>query len=109
MAKISMHEPKKTLIFNPARVLIGVVRSVRAAAELTQTTAQGISNAANGKAITSTGYYWRHECPDKVEIEISDIGVLTLEEYDEMCDLKRSYVKSHKIKNKRVIGLGNKK
>lgn len=108
MSKINLPKSKRVLAFNPARVLVGVFRSGRAAAELAQCQAQAISNACNGKVITAVGYYWRHEHPE-VEIEITDIGELSLEEYDDLCNVKRKYISSRDIKGKRVLPLKNKK
>lgn len=105
MAKLP--EAKRVFAFNAARILIGAFRSIRAAAEVSLGQAQGISNSANAHAITSLGYYWRHEHSD-VEVEISDIGVLTLEEFDELCQIKREYLPSKSIRGKRVLPLANK-
>lgn len=107
MGQLILPESKKVLAFNPARILVGVFRSVRAAAEMSGGSAQGVSNASVGRSATSVGYYWRHEHED-VEIEIIDIGELRLEEYDKLCGSKREYISSRDIRGKRILGLKNK-
>lgn len=107
MAKINLPKAKRVLAFNSARILVGVFRSGRAAAELSTGQAQAISNACTGKVTTAMGYYWRHEHPE-VELEMSDIGSLKIEEYDELCNEEREYKSSRDIKGKRVLPLKNK-
>jgi len=108
MTGLNLPESKIVLAFNPARILVGVFKSVRAAAELTASMPQGISNTCNGKVYTAAGFYWRHMHPD-VEIETSDIGVLRIEEYDKLCGIDREYLPSRKIKGKRTLSLKNAK
>lgn len=106
MANLNLPSAKRVLAFNASRVLIGVFRSVRSAAEMTQGQAQSISKAAIGKANTTMGYYWRHE-HDDVEVEMSDVGTLSIEEYDDLCGVTRKYLNSRNIKGKRTLGVKN--
>lgn len=98
---------KKVLAFNPARTLVAVFRSVRAAAEISKSQPQAISNCCNGKVITASGYYWRH-LPVDIDLEGDDIGSLTLKEFDELAGIQREYVDTRKIR-KRVIKFKNKR
>lgn len=78
------------LIFNGAQVLIAVTRSLHSAAELTKGNLQAISFCCTGKYICSGGFYFRHLHPD-VEIEVAELGVLRLQDYDALCGEKRAY------------------
>lgn len=84
------HEPKQVLIFNRARTLIAVFRSIRSAAIVTYCNSQAISFACTGRAMSSGGFYFRHLHPD-VYIEIDDLDRLSLEEYDRLCNNNRQY------------------
>ena len=83
-------DAKRVLAFNRARTLIAVFRSVRSAGLAMKTSPQSISNAASGASITSCSLYWRIEHPE-FEIEMTDLGSLTLSAYDKMCVEKREY------------------
>jgi hypothetical protein len=70
--------------------LIGIVRSVHAAAKLTKGNLQAISFACTGKYVASGGYYFRFVHTD-IEIRIDNLNVLKLEEYDKLCGEDRKY------------------
>lgn len=72
------------LIFNGAQTLIGVVRSLNAAADYSGGNLQSISYACAGLYISSGGYYYRF-IHQNVEVGIEDIGSLQLKEYDRLC------------------------
>lgn len=95
MRKSHFKEPKPILVFNGARVLIGIFRSLRAAANFSHGNLQSISFSCTGKYISTGGYYFRHISP-KIEIEISDIDNLDLVEYDNLCGENRLY---HTVKD----------
>lgn len=90
MRKSNFKEPKHVLIFNAAKVLIAITRSLHSAAQLTLGNVQAISFCCTGKYVTSGGYYFRHVHPN-VLIELEDLDNLKLEEYDVMCGEKRIY------------------
>jgi hypothetical protein len=89
-------DPKNVLIFNPLQVLIAVVRSATSAAELTGGNVQSISFACTGKYVTLGGYYFRYVHLD-VKINIEQLNVLKLKEYDQMCGEERTYYKKKKL------------
>lgn len=106
--------PKKVLLFGENMLLMAIVKSVRAASDLLDNSSNSktcspanISFAANGKQMTANGYYVRYE-NEKVELEVSDIGKLSVPEYDNLCGEKRNYKatiayrRKYKIKNKNV-------
>ncbi|MCE8595705.1 hypothetical protein K0F38_18180 [Bacteroides fragilis] len=90
MSKGPFKDAKKVLIFNGARVLIALIRSLQAASELSGKSAQSISMACTGKYVSTGGFYYRH-VNDNVEIEADDVGRLTLVEYDTLCGNVRKY------------------
>ncbi len=88
------------LIFNGARRLIAVVDSMRHAAELTHNNVTAVHFSCTGEHLSCGCHYYRtlHE---NVEIEINDLGNLTLEEYDELCGEKRGYYTTGEMAAKR--------
>lgn len=89
------------LVFNGAQLLIAVTRSLHSAAELTKGNLQAISFCCTGKYISSGGLYFRH-LHANVEIEMSDLGVLQLQEYDDLCGEKRAYYTVRQMAQKRA-------
>lgn len=85
-----MLDPKKVLVFNGNRTLIAIIRSVRAASLLTNSSLQSITNACSGIYISSNGYYYRNFDPNVI-VEMEDIDTLKLEEYDQLCGVSRKY------------------
>ncbi|GAB6121390.1 hypothetical protein [Dysgonomonas termitidis] len=103
MRKSPYKEPKQVLIFNNAKVLIAIVRSLHAASELSFCNLQAISFCCLGKYISTGGYYFRHVHPD-IAIEPEDLDNLKLEEYDRMCGEERLYYSSRQLARKRMLG-----
>lgn len=101
MRRSKFKRPKMVLIFNGAQVLIAVTRSLHSAAELTKGNLQSISFCCTGKYVTSGGLYFRH-LHENVEIEMSDLGTLMLQEYDELCGEKRNYYTVRQMAHKRA-------
>lgn len=109
-----MEEPKRVYLFSASRRLIAIVCSGREAAALLSGGLSGkgscspanVSNAALGKQKTAKGYYVRYEHPD-VEVEMSDIGELSVEEFDRLCGIEREYISSRFLPRKRVIRFKN--
>ena len=88
--------PCKVLIFNGARVLVAIVRSLHCAAELTHENKSAIHNCCTGKSVRSGAYYYRQLHPD-ILLEMDDLDKLTLKEYDDLCDVKRKYISTRKM------------
>ena len=107
MRKSSFHRPKMVLIFNGAQILVAIARSLHSAAELTGGNLQAISFCCTGKYICSGSFYYRHLHPD-VEVDISDIGTLQLQEYDSLCGVERTYYSVRQMAHKRAL-IDNKK
>lgn len=101
MRRSKFKRPKMVLIFNRAQVLIAVTRSLHSAAELTKGNLQPISFCCTGKYVSSGGFYFRH-LHDDVEIEMSDLGTLMVQEYDELCGEKRIYYTVREMAHKRA-------
>ena len=85
-----LRDPKRVLIFNGNRTLIGIVRSVMAASQLTGCNLQSIANVCSGRYISSSGLYFRH-IDESIEIELDDLDTLKIQDYDELCGVKREY------------------
>ena len=83
MRKSKFRRPQTILIFNGARVLIAIVRSLNSAAELTHTLPASIYNCCIGKNVRSGVYYYRQLHPD-ILVDLSDLDNLKLEEYDSL-------------------------
>lgn len=62
--------------------------SVNEAAKISGLKPGNISKACVGTLISNGMYYFRYIGSD-VEIELSDIGSLKLEEYDKLCGIER--------------------
>lgn len=102
MRNSSFCRPKAVLIFNGAQTLIAITRSLHSAAELTGGNLQSISFCCTGKYASSGGFYFRHIHPD-VEIELSDLGTLPLQQYDQMCGEDRIYYTVKQMARKRAL------
>ena len=96
MRRSKFRRPNKVLIFNGARILVAVVRSLCSAAELTNNRASAVHNCCTGKTVRSGLYYYRQLHPD-VLIEMDDLDSLTLEEYDNLCCAERKYITTRKM------------
>lgn len=102
MRNSPFRRPIPVLIFNPAQTLIAIARSLHSAAELTRGNLQSISFCCTGKYASSNGFYFRHIHP-KVEVEMSDLGTLQLQEYDKLCGEKRIYYSTKQMTHKREL------
>lgn len=102
MRKNSFKSPKTVLIFNGARTLTSIVCSLHCTAELTRGNLQAISFCCTGKYVCSGGLYFRHLHPE-VEIDVSDLGTLQLQDYDRMCGEERAYYSVRKMARKRAL------
>ena len=86
MRRSKFKRPCKVLIFNGARVLVAIARSIRSAAELTKVDENDIKLCCESRLSISGQYCFRYN----VESSIADdaFGKLTIAEYNELCDYK---------------------
>ena len=77
MRRSKFRRPCKVLIFNGARVLVAIVRSLHCAAELTHENKSAIHNCCTGKSVRSGAYYYRQLHPD-ILLEMDDLPVQQL-------------------------------
>ena len=96
MRRSKFRRPCKVLIFNGARVLVAIVRSLHCAAELTHENKSAIHNCCTGKSVRSGIYYYRQLHPD-ILLDMDDLDKLTLNEYDDLCGIKRKYISTRKM------------
>lgn len=102
MKRSPFHQPKQVLIFNGAYVLVGITRSIRSASEISGGNAQAISFACTGKYISAGNFYYRHIHAD-IEIELSDLDTLKLQDYDKMCNQEKRYHSVREMARRRRI------
>lgn len=102
MKRSPFHKPKQVLVFNGAYVLISITRSIRSAAEVSGCNAQAVSFACIGKYISAGALYYRHLHPD-VEVDMSDLGALKLQDYDKLCSAKKRYHSRNEISRRKKI------
>ena len=88
--------PNKVLVFNGARVLVAITRSLRCAGDLTRGSRSTIFNCCTGKYTRAGVYYYRYLHPDVI-IDLDDLDCLKLEEYDKMCGDERKYITTRKM------------
>lgn len=93
---------KQVLVFNSQRILVLIAKSANSLSYLANTTSGNISQACVGKLISVCDHYFRYTDPS-VEIELSDIGTLKLEEYDQLCGTKRPYRITSKMTKRKNI------
>lgn len=87
MSRVST-SPSRTLVFNPLKRLVAIVQSNTAAAKLFDAKVQGIHYACTGKCMSCKGLYFR-SLDNSIEVTLDDLGVLKLDEYDELCGIER--------------------
>ena len=92
--------PKTLLVFNGAYVLVGILRSLHSASDFSGINLQAISFCCTGKYVAVDGYYFRHAHPD-VQIELTDLDNLKLQEYDRMCGISRRYLSVREMAHRR--------
>lgn len=95
MGRISS-EPCRILVFNPLKRLIGIFQSSTAAAKAFNTRSQSIHYACTGRCISCQNMYFRH-LQDNIEVTFDDLGVLRLEEYDDLCGVDRKVYRTKKM------------
>lgn len=91
--------PSRTLVFNPRRKLIAIIQSNTAAANIFKANTQSIHYACNGRCMSCKGFYFR-VLDSSIEVTLDDLGVLTLEEYDELCGVDRKIFKNTSMTRK---------
>lgn len=93
------HKAKSILIFNNRKILVALTASLNETARMTNLKPSNISNACSGKIMSCGKYYFRF-IDDKVEIALSDVGTLKLEEYDKFCNKPRKVYANTKMNRK---------
>ncbi len=98
----AFYKSKPVLVFSGSHILISLVASVRCASLITGIRANSISFACNGKQISAGEYFFRH-LNDDIEIEREDYGILTIQEYDSLCQVERKYHTPQAMQRKKLI------
>lgn len=87
------------MIFNNKKILTGITSSVNEAAKMLTLRPGNISKVCVGDLISLGNYYFRY-IDDNVEVEITDIGSLQLEDYDKLCGVERVVYATSKMNRK---------
>lgn len=91
---------KRILAFNPYKRLVSVFSSQVQAAKLLNLTTPTVKAACDGSSISAKKLYLRWWDPE-IEIDIhSEIGELTLLEYDRLCGVNRRTYKNSSMTRK---------
>ena len=80
-----LRNARRVLAFNQMKRLIGIFQSLNATAQAFGTNVQNIAYVCSGKMISSRKHYFRYLLDD-IEVTTDDLGVLTVNEYDELCE-----------------------
>ena len=96
------------LVFNSRRILSFIAASAYEIGKISDIRPDCITKASRGDLISTGNYYFRY-FDKKVEVEISDVGELTLEEYDKLCGVERKLcpTKDHNRKKRRITKTTN--
>lgn len=88
--KLSKSYVTRVLCFSPMKRLISIHQSITMTAKQFHTSSANIHFACTGESISSCGFYFRF-LSDNIEVTQEDLGTLRLEEYDDLCGVKRKY------------------
>lgn len=92
-------KPPKVLIFNSQKRLVAISQSTTITARLFNVATHQIVNVCVGRGISCKRLYFRF-LQDDIEVTVEDIGVLKIEEYDELCGVKRKVYRTGSMSRK---------
>lgn len=90
MARPSRPE-QKVLVFDPKFDLIAIAKNISTAAKLTGSYTVSVWLNVKGDLISTNNLYFR-VVPDDIEVDLSDLNSLKLQDFDKLCGLERTYV-----------------
>lgn len=97
MAPGQTKETRKILVFSPLKKFIAVFSSQLQAARILGVRTPTIKAACDGNAISTCNLYLRWWDP-KIEIDVdTELGILTLKEYDQLCGVQRRTYKDSRM------------
>lgn len=99
MATTKWREARPVLIFNRRKVLTMIAASLTEAAKYGHLQPGNISKVCTGSLMSLNMYYFRYIDKD-IEVDLSDIGSLRLEEYDKLCGIERPLYANMKMNRK---------
>ena len=91
--------PKLVLIFNKRKKLVSITGSVYEASKISGLHPGNISRACNGELMSTGQCYFRYIDPS-IEIELSDINNLKVDDYDRMCGKDRKIYETQDMNRK---------
>ena len=101
-------EGNTVLIFEPNFNLIAIVSNSYQAAKLTGSYQPAVHMAIKGGLKTTNSLYFR-SVPPNMEVYISDLYSLKLQEFDQMCGLERSLNRAKKYNKETTIKKNDKR
>lgn len=99
MMKREWRKARPVLVFNKKKILTLVASSVNEAAKFSHLQPGNISKVCTGTLMSIGMYYFRY-IDQEIEIDMSDIGSLKLEEYDKLCGVDRPVYATMKMNRK---------
>lgn len=82
---------QKVLVFDPKFDLIAIAKNISTAAKLTGSYTVNVWLNINGDLNSTNNLYFRI-IPENVEVDLSDLNSLKLQDYDKLCGLERTYL-----------------
>ena len=88
LKQLNMSEKQpQILIFNAARELVAIARSIHSAAELTKVDENEIKLCCENRQNRTEQYYFRYNVEPSI-VGDDAFGKLTIDEYDKLCDYR---------------------
>lgn len=100
MKGTSLKSPEKVAIFSAEKVLVGVFCSMNQAASVIGVRPSTVRFACIGTTVSCQGWYLR--TVGKAEVGISDIGMLSLDDFDTMNGETRTTYSDRGMRKKRT-------
>lgn len=92
-------KPPHILVFSPLKKLVAIFNSTYATAKSFHARIQSIQYACDGTCMSCQGHYFRYLLDD-IEVTNDDLGVLSIEEYDQLCGVERKIYRTGRMERK---------
>lgn len=99
METAQRNKPQRILVFNPLKKLVGIYHSTYATAKSFNTRLQSIKYACDGTCVSCQGHYFRL-LNETLGVTLDSLGVLTLQEYDQLCGVERKVYRTKRMERK---------
>lgn len=92
-------EARRILVFNKMKRYVGLYQSIFATAKSLGVHPSSIRAACTGMSIVCKDQYFRY-LQDDIQVTHDDLGVMTLQEYDQLCEVDRKTYPDKKLSRK---------